>query len=72
MPEQTHQEDQDQQESKPVTSAKDPVRKWTFIILGLCIVLIALYLVADRQTPFTNQARIHAFVVPIAPRWQGM
>ncbi len=53
MPEQTNQEDQEQQDSKPVEPAKDPVRKWTFMILGLCIVLIALYLVADRETPFT-------------------
>jgi multidrug resistance efflux pump len=71
MPEQTNQEDQEQQDSKPVEPAKDPVRKWTFIILGLCIVLIALYLVADRETPFTSQARVHAFVVPIAPQVAG-
>jgi multidrug resistance efflux pump len=71
MPEQTNQEDQEQQDSKPVEPAKDPVRKWTFMILGLCIVLIALYLVADRETPFTSQARVHAFVVPIAPQVAG-
>jgi len=50
---------------------KDPVRKWTFIVLALCIVLTGLYLVADRQTPFTNQAKVHAFVVPIAPQVSG-
>ncbi len=71
MPEETSQEDQEQQDAKPVTPAKDPVRKWTFIILGLCIVLITIYLVADRQTPFTGQARVHAFVVPIAPQVAG-
>ena len=71
MPEQTHQEDQEQQDSKPVAPAKDPVRKWTFIILGLCIVLTALYMVADRETPFTGQARVHAFVVPITPQVAG-
>jgi len=47
------------------------MRKWTFIILALCIVLTGLYLVADRQTPFTTQARVHAFVVPIAPQVSG-
>jgi len=47
------------------------IRKWTFIILALCIVLTGLYLVADRQTPFTTQARVHAFVVPIAPQVSG-
>jgi len=71
MPEETSQKDQEQQDAKPVTPAKDPVRKWTFIILGLCIVLITIYLVADRETPFTSQARVHAFVVPIAPQVAG-
>jgi len=76
MPDQTNQQDQekqdqDKQDSKATAPAKDPVRKWTFIVLGLCIVLIAIYLVADRHTPFTSQARVHAFVVPIAPQVSG-
>ena len=71
MPEQTNQDDREQQDNKPVAPARDPVRKWTFIILGLCIVLTSLYLVADRETPFTSQAKVHAFVVPIAPQVAG-
>jgi len=76
MPDQTNQQDQekqdqDKQDSKAEAPEKDPVRKWTFIVLGLCIVLTVLYLVADRQTPFTSQARVHAFVVPIAPQVAG-
>ncbi len=75
MPDQTNQQDQEKQDQDKQDSkaapAKDPVRKWTFIVLGLCIVLTALYLVADRQTPFTSQARVHAFVVPIAPQVSG-
>jgi len=71
MPDQTNQENQEPQESKAAAPEKDPVRTWTFIILGLCIVLTILYLVADRQTPFTSQARVHAFVVPIAPQVAG-
>jgi len=49
----------------------DPVRKWTFIILGACLVLMAYYLIADRVTPYTTQARVHALVVPIAPEVSG-
>lgn len=49
-----------------VPAAMDPVRKWTLIVLGICGVLIAWYLVADRYTPYTSQARVHALVVPIA------
>lgn len=63
--------DPEKQDSKAAAPIKDPVRKWTFIVLGLSIALTALYLVADRQTPFTSQARVHAFVVPIAPQVSG-
>ena len=49
----------------------DPVRRWTLIILGLCIVLMGYYLVADRITPYTTQARVHAVVVPIAAEVSG-
>ena len=57
------------------TSAKtamDPVRKWTLIVLGACVVLMFWYLVSDRVTPYTNQARVHALVVPIAPEVSGI
>jgi len=49
----------------------DPVRKWTFILLGLCLVLFLYYMVSDRLTPYTAQARVHALVVPIAPEVSG-
>jgi multidrug resistance efflux pump len=57
------------------TAAKapmDPVRKWTLIVLGACVVLMFWYLVSDRVTPYTNQARVHALVVPIAPQVSGI
>jgi multidrug resistance efflux pump len=50
----------------------DPVRKWTLIVIGACVVLMAWYLISDRVTPYTNQARVHALVVPIAPRLAGI
>ena len=50
---------------------KDPVRKWTFIMLILMSVLFGWYLFADRFTPYTSQARLHALVVPIAPLISG-
>ena len=71
MSDQTDQKDQEKPEIEAAPPAKDPVRKWTFIILILCIVLTVLYLMADRQTPFTTQAKVHAFVVPIAPQVSG-
>jgi len=51
--------------------AKDPVRKWTRIILILAVVLMIWYLAADRITPYTTQARLHAQVVPIAAEVSG-
>ncbi len=57
------------------TAAKapmDPVRKWTLIVLGACVVLMFWYLRSDRVTPYTNQARVHALVVPIAAQVSGI
>ena len=51
--------------------AKDPVRRWTLIVLAACAVLMVYYLVADRITPYTTQARVHAFVVPVAAEVAG-
>jgi multidrug resistance efflux pump len=56
---------------KPGQKVKDPVRKWTFIILFAVVMLLAWYLVSDRVAPFTSQARVHALVVPIAPEVSG-
>ena len=49
----------------------DPVRKWTIIVLGACVVLMFWYLRADRVTPYTSQARVHALVVPVASEVSG-
>ena len=50
---------------------RDPVRLWTFIILILSICLLIIYLAGDRLTPYTTQARVHAYVVPVAPQVAG-
>lgn len=52
--------------------AMDPVRKWTLIVLASCVALMFWYLVADRVTPFTSQARVHALVVPVASQVSGI
>jgi multidrug resistance efflux pump len=49
----------------------DPVRRWTKIVIIICILLLAWYLRADRVTPFTSQARVHAGVVPVASQVSG-
>jgi multidrug resistance efflux pump len=49
----------------------DPVRKWVLIFGAFLTLLLAWYMAADRYTPFTTQARVNAFVVPIAPQVAG-
>jgi multidrug resistance efflux pump len=56
----------------PAKPPMDPVRKWTLIVLGACVLLMFWYLRADRVTPYTSQARVHALVVPIAPQVSGI
>jgi multidrug resistance efflux pump len=49
----------------------DPVRRWTLIVLAVCAVLMIYYLVADRITPYTSQARVNALVIPIVSEVSG-
>jgi len=50
---------------------RDPVRRWTLIILGLIVILFLYSILADRLTPYTSQATVHAFVVRMAPEVAG-
>ena len=62
---------EEEPQQAPANAVMDPVRKWTLIVLGICVVLMFWYLRSDRVTPFTNQARVHALVVPIASEVSG-
>lgn len=64
-------EAEDEEQADTVTEPMDPVRKWTFIVLGTCAILMGWYLVADRITPYTTQARVHSLVVPVASEVSG-
>jgi multidrug resistance efflux pump len=46
-------------------------RAGAFVIAGLIVVSLVLYMVADRWTPSTSQARVQAFVVPVAAEVAG-
>jgi multidrug resistance efflux pump len=41
-------------------------------LFGLVALLLVLHLVGDRLTPFSDQARTHAYVVAIAPEVTGL
>ena len=47
------------------------VRNGAVVIVALIVVSLALYFVGDRLTPSTSQARIQAFVVPVAAEVAG-
>ena len=64
-------ETKENEQAAAATKPKDPVRKWTFVLLALAFFLVCWYLVSDRLTPYTSQARIHALVVPVAPEVSG-
>ncbi|MGB5455644.1 MAG: HlyD family secretion protein, partial [Gammaproteobacteria bacterium] len=49
----------------------DPVRKITRYVLLVVAVLFVWYLVADRIAPWTDQARVQAFVIPIVSQVSG-
>jgi multidrug resistance efflux pump len=49
----------------------NPMRRRVLIALGVCAGLLIYHLVADRLTPYTNQAYVQAFVVDIAPEVAG-
>jgi multidrug resistance efflux pump len=51
--------------------ARDPVRRWTLIILGIIVVLFFYSIIADRMTPYTSQAVVQAYVVRVAPEVSG-
>ncbi len=49
----------------------DPVKRITKIILYIVAFLFLWYVVSDRLAPWTDQARIQAYVIPIVPQVNG-
>src|SRR4029077_6686176 len=50
---------------------RDPVRRWTLIILAAIVALSLYSIIADRMTPYTSQATVQAFIVRMAPEVSG-
>ncbi|APV42591.1 hemolysin D [Pseudomonas frederiksbergensis] len=59
----------------PVTQAPapaaDPAKKGIKWVLVLILLSLTWYLLADRFTPYTQQARVGAFVIPVASEVAG-
>src|SRR5476651_2527195 len=56
---------------KATAPAADPAKKGIKWVLLLIILSLAWYLLADRFTPYTQQARVGAFVIPVAAEVAG-
>ena len=62
----------------PITETSPPPskpgkgsRRGAIVVLILIVVSLAWYFVSDRLTPYTSQARVQAFVVPVAAQVAG-
>lgn len=55
----------------PPKPAPDPTRKGIRWVLLTIVLSLAWYLLADRYTPYTQQARVGAFVIPVASEVAG-
>jgi len=50
---------------------KDPVKRWASVVIIACFALLAYHVLVDKFTPYTSNARVEAFVVPIVPLVSG-
>lgn len=46
-------------------------RFWVLLILGVLVLLIVYYALADRYTPLTSDAYVQAYVIQVAPQVAG-
>lgn len=49
----------------------DPVRSITAIILITVFFILVWYLIADRHAPWSDQARVQTYIIPIVPQVSG-
>jgi multidrug resistance efflux pump len=61
-----------EQPSPPPPPAGKGSRLSAIIVLSLIVASLAWYFVSDRLTPYTSQARVQSFVVPVAAEVSGI
>ena len=54
-----------------VKNTNDPVKRITRIALIVLAIVFVWYIAADRLAPWTDQARVQAYIVPIVPQVAG-
>lgn len=63
--------EQTPQQATETGPAQARIRRIQLGVLALLVLSVVWYLAADRYTPHTDQARVQAFVVGVAPRVSG-
>lgn len=54
-----------------IVETNDPVKRITHIVLIVIAIMFVWYVVADRMAPWTDQARVQAYVVPVVSQVAG-
>ena len=70
-PPEKKEEAQNTKEQPTADQSKSGVKKWTALVLLICMILLVLHVLFDKFTPYTGDARIQAFIVPIVPQVSG-
>jgi multidrug resistance efflux pump len=55
----------------PPAPAADPSKKGVKVVVVVIVLSLVWYLLADRFTPYTQQARVQGFVIPVASEVSG-
>jgi len=62
-----------EEDKKPAQNeATAPVKRGGMIIALVIVLSLAWYLLTDRFTPYTNQARVQGYVIGVAPKVAGV
>ena len=58
--------------AKPVDESATPVKRGGLMIFVIIMMSLTWYLVSDRFSPYTTQARVQGYVVGVAPKVSGL
>jgi multidrug resistance efflux pump len=58
-------------QGSPAEQENRGIQKLTLGILGFCAFMLLWYLIGDRYTPYTDQARVTGHIIPVVPRVSG-
>ncbi len=70
--EQAAEPSQADKEAEGAADTAQSVKRGSMVIAGLIGLSLLWYLLADRFTPYTDQARIQGYVVGVAPQVNGI